>query len=301
MSAMKMHTNEADIDSDLVRLLLVRQFPQWSALPVKPVACAGTDNALYRLGEDMVVRMPRIHGATRQVELEQLWLPRLAPLLPLAIPVPMAKGQPGEGYPWHWSVYRWLEGERTTIEQTRNPRESAVALASFIASLQRVGVDDWPQRPPVSARAEPLSARDAAVREAMASLRGVIDVVRATEAWDAALATPEWTGTPVWVHADLHSANLLSTRGRISADLDFGCVGLGDPACDVMAAWLFLSSSTRDVFRGTLQVDDATWARARGWALSVGLIALPYYRRSNAEFAVIARRAIEEAASDHGG
>jgi aminoglycoside phosphotransferase (APT) family kinase protein len=232
------------------------------------------------------------------VEIEQLWLPRLARLLPLEIPVPIAKGEPGQGYPWHWSVYRWLDGQRATIEELENPQESAVDLAKFIASLQQISVTGWPQPPPVSARAERLSMRDTAVREAMASLQGVVDTKRATKAWEVALAAPGWAGTHVWVHADLHSANLLSKRGRISAVLDFGCLGLGDPACDVMAAWTFLSSSTRDAFRATLQVDDASWARARGWALSVGLIALPYYRTTNPAFAAIARRAIDEAASD---
>jgi aminoglycoside phosphotransferase (APT) family kinase protein len=140
----KMHTNEVHIDPDLVRRLLASQFPQWASLPPMPVEPTGTDNALYRIGDHRVVRLPRIHGATRQVEMEQLWLPRLAPLLPLEIPAPIAKGQPGEGYPWCWSVYRWLDGERMTIEQIANPGESAFELARFIVSLQQIDVTGWP-------------------------------------------------------------------------------------------------------------------------------------------------------------
>jgi aminoglycoside phosphotransferase (APT) family kinase protein len=300
MSISKMHGDEVNTDVSLVARLLTTQFPQWADLPIEPVHSAGTDNALYRLGDDMVVRLPRIHRATGQVDKEHQWLPRLAPLLPLAIPVPLAKGKPGEGYPWHWSIYRWLEGENATIERLADPRRAAIDLAQFITALQRIDATGGP--PPGLhnfSRGEPLAMRDAGARDAIATLRGALDVEAVTAVWDAAIEAPAWSGPPVWLHGDLQSGNLLVVEGRLSAVIDFGGLGVGDPACDVMAAWTFLSAETRDVFRAALQVDDATWARGRGWALSVGLIALPYYQNSNPALAGIARRAIHEALADY--
>ncbi len=300
MTAGKMHDDEMDTDAPLVGRLLAAQFPQWADLPIEPVPSAGTDNALYRLGDDMVVRLPRIHWAVGQVEEEHTWLPRLAPFLPLAIPVPLAKGEPGEGYPWHWSVYRWLEGETATIERIANPRQAAIDLAQFIAALQRLDATGGPPPGPHnSSRGEPLAMRDTETRDAIAILRGTLDADTMTAVWDTAIEAPAWHGPLVWLHGDLQSGNLLAVQGRLSAVIDFGCLSVGDPACDVMAAWLYLSAETRDVFRATLQVDDATWARGRGWALSVGLIALPYYQNTNPVLAGIARRAIAEVLADY--
>ena len=299
MSVGKMHVDEVDTNVSLVVRLLTAQFPQWADLPIEPVHSAGTDNALYRLGDDMVVRLPRIHWATGQADKEHQWLPRLAPFLPLAIPVPLAKGKPGEGYPWHWSVYRWLEGENATSERIANPRQAATDLAQFIAALQRIDATGGP--PPGqhnSFRGEPLAMRDTRTRDAIAILRGTFDADAMTAVWDAAIKAPAWHRPPVWLHGDLQSGNLLAVQGRLNAVIDFGCLGVGDPACDVMVAWLYLSAETRDVFRAVLQVDDATWARGRGWALSVGLIALPYYQSTNPVLAGIARRAIDEALAD---
>jgi aminoglycoside phosphotransferase (APT) family kinase protein len=299
MSAGKMHFNEVNTHVSLVVRLLTSQFPQWAGLPIAPVHSAGTDNALYRLGDDMVVRLPRVDWAVGQVEKEHLWLPRLAPFLPLAIPVPLAKGEPGEGYPWHWSVYRWLEGENATSDRITDPSQAATDLAHFVAALQRT---DPTGGPPAGAhnshRGVPLAMRDRQTRAAIAALHGVLDALAVTRAWDAALQAPSWRGTPVWIHGDLQPGNLLAQGGRLSAVIDFGCLGVGDPACDVMAAWLFLSRETRDAFRAVLQVDDATWARGRGWALSFGLIALPYYQNTNPVLAGIARRAIDEALAE---
>ena len=296
----KMHADEVDTDVSLVVRLLTAQFPQWADLPIKPVPSAGTDNALYRLGVDMVVRLPRIHWAVGQVDKEHEWLPRLAPHLPLAIPMPLAKGEPGEGYPWHWSVCRWLEGENATSERIANPRQAAIDLAQFIAALQQIDATGGPPPgPDNSYRGEPLAMRDVGTREAIATLRGMLDAKAATAVWDAAIEAPAWPRPPVWIHGDLQSGNLLAVDGRLSAIIDFGCLGVGDPACDVMAAWIHLPAETRDVFRVALQVDDATWARARGWALHFGLIALPYYHSTNPVLAGIARRVIEEVLADH--
>ncbi len=299
MCAGKMHADEADIDASLVRRLLAAQFPEWAGLPISPVDSAGTDNALYWLGDDMVVRLPRIPGATGQVEKEHRWLPRLAPLLPLAIPVPIAKGMPAEGYSWPWSVYQWLEGEIATMERIAEPRKVASELGRFVAALQRIDTTGGP--PPggrLSSRGEPLATRDAETRDAIAALHGMLDTAAVTAAWEAALRAPAWQGPAVWLHGDLLATNLLARWGRLCAVIDFGCLGLGDPACDVMTAWMYLSAATRDAFRAALPVDEATWARGRGWALSIGLIALPYYRSTNPVLAAIARRAIDEALAD---
>jgi len=294
MSAGRMHADEVDTDIDLVVRLLAAQFPRWAGLPISPVASAGTDNALYRLGADKVVRLPRIDWAIGDVAKEQQWLPKLAPFLPLAIPVPLAKGQPGEGYPWDWSIYRWLEGEEATIQGMADPRQAAIDLAQFIAALQLIDVTGAPP----AGRGVPLAQRDAPTRAAIETLHGLIDTDAVTALWDGAIEAPAWHGPPVWVHGDLRPGNLLALQGRLSAVIDFGGLGVGDPACDVMAAWMFLSAETRNVFRAALQVDQATWVRGRGWALSVGLIALPYYQTTNPELAGIARRAIQEALAD---
>ncbi len=296
MSTGRMHADELDISAPLVQRLLAAQFPQWADLPLTPVRSAGTDNALYRLGADMVVRLPRIHWAVGQAEKEHRWLPHLAPHLPLAIPLPLALGEPDTGYPWRWAVHHWLPGENATAAHIVDPRQAALDLARFIAALQRIDATSWPPpRPDDSYRGEPLIRRDAPTRAAITALRDVIDTDAATAVWEAALAAPPWSGPPVWLHGDLQAGNLLAVQGRLSAVIDFGCLGVGDPAGDVMAAWLYLGADTRDLFRAVLQVDDATWARGRGWALSVGLIALPYYRDTNPVLAGIARRAIDEA------
>jgi aminoglycoside phosphotransferase (APT) family kinase protein len=296
MSAGKLHTDEWDIDAALVRRLLTAQFPQWAGLTLAPVESAGTDNVLYRLGGDMVVRLPRIARATGQGEKEHRWLPELAPVLPLAIPVPLAEGRPGESYPWCWSVYRWLEGETASAGRVADPRQAACALGQFVAAMQRIDPSGGP-RPGASnsSRGVPLAMRDAETRGAIRALSDMYDTAALSAAWEAALAAPAWHGPPVWLHGDLHAANPLADRGRLCAVIDFGCLGVGDPACDVMVAWTYLSPETRDVFRAELAVDDATWSRGRGWALSMGAIALPYYHRSNPVLAAIARRAIDQA------
>lgn len=300
MSAGKMHTNEVETSVSLVAKLLATQFPKWAELPIEPVLSAGTDNALYRLGDVMVVRLPRIPSATGQIDKEHQWLPRLTPLLPLPIPVPLARGKPGEGYPWYWSIYTWLEGENATPPRIINPRQTVTDLAEFIAALQRIDATGGPSPGPNnSSRGVPLSMRDEQTRGAITTLDGMIDNEAVTAVWEAALLAPAYDRAPVWIHGDLHSENLLVHQGQLSAVIDFGCLGVGDPACDVMAAWLFFSAETRDLFRAELQVDDATWARGRGWALSVGLVALPYYQNTNPILAGIARKAIDEAIFDY--
>lgn len=296
-----MHADEVDTDVSLVGRLLAAQFPQWAGLPLHPVPSGGTANAIYRLGDDLAVRLPRIHQAIGQAAKEQQWLPRLAPHLPLAIPVPLVMGAPGEGYPWRWSVYRWIEGENATIERLADPRQAATDLARFIAALHRIDPTGGPLAGPHNFdRGVPLALRDAPTRAAIAALHGLFpDTAAATAAWEAALQTPAWSGPPVWVHGDLQSGNLLAVQGRLSAVIDFGGLGVGDPACDLIVAWNLFPANVRDVFRSALPVDDATWARGRGWALSVGLIALPYYWATSPAMVRYARHTIAEVLADH--
>jgi aminoglycoside phosphotransferase (APT) family kinase protein len=291
---------ERTIDAALVSRLLAAQFPQWAGFPIEPVDSAGTDNAIYRLGDDLAVRLPRIPKAAGQVAKEHRCLPRLAPLLPLAIPVPLGKGSPAEGYPWHWSVCRWITGETATLERLADPRRAAIALARFVPALQRIDPDGGPPCGPHNEfRGVPLAMRDLPTHAAIAALRGTLDTAAAAAAWEAALRAPAWQGPAVWLHGDLHSGNLLAERGRLSAVSDFGLLAVGDPACDLMVAWTLLPAETRRGFRAALPVDDATWARARGWALSFGLIALAGHLNTSPVLAGIARHAVDEALADH--
>lgn len=289
MSTGKMHADEININTSLVRRLLASQFPQWAKLPIMPVRSAGTDNALYRLGKELAVRLPRIGWAAGQMEKEHDWLPKLAPHLPLAIPAPLAQGVPGEGYPWRWSIYRWLAGVDLFARPLSDQRQLARDLARFIAALRRI---DTTGAPPAD-RGVPLAQRDADTRAAIAALRGMLDTEAATAAWEAALRAPEWDGPPTWLHGDLLPTNLLVRGRRLSAVIDFGGLGVGDPACDLMPAWSILAGESRQIFRAALAVDNAMWARGRGWALSVALIALPYYRTTNPILASISRRSID--------
>jgi aminoglycoside phosphotransferase (APT) family kinase protein len=207
---------------------------------------------------------------------------------------------PAEGYPWPWSIYQWLEGENATIERIADPRQAATELAQFVAALQRI--DPAGGSPPGannSFRGVPLAMRDSLTRAAIATLHSTLDAGAVTSTWEAALQVRAWNGPAVWLHGDLLAGNLLAQKGRLSAVIDFGCLGVGDPACDVMVAWTYLSAEAREAFRAALPVDDATWARGRGWALSFGLIALPYYKISNPVLSGIARHAIDEALADH--
>lgn len=292
-----MHADEVATDASLVRRLLAAQFADWADLPIERVPSAGTDNAIYRLGNDMAVRLPRTRWATGQVEREHRWLPRLAPHLPLAIPTQLAMGVPALGYPWRWAVYRWLEGENATHDRIADLREAATDLARFIAVLQRIDATGGPREG--RSRGVPLAERDGPTRAAIAALQGVLDTDAVTVQWEEALRAPVWPGPDVWLHGDLNEGNLLVQNGRLSAVIDFGTMAVGDPACDLMVAWTLLTAETREVFRTALPFDDATWTRGRGWALSWGLIVLPYYKHTNPGLCRIAEYTIGEVLGDH--
>lgn len=273
-----MHADEVDINAALVRRLVSAQFPEWAKLSIATVPSWGTDNALYRLGMDKVARLPRHEPTVGRLEQEHYWLRELAPHLPFAVPEPLARGLPAEGYPWAWSVYRWLEGSPATAERVADEDRLASDLVELIAALQRIDADGGPPPSRLNAfRGEPLARRDEQTRTWIATLAGRIDVISATGLWNAALGAPAWDGPPVWIHGDLDARNLLVRNGRLSGVIDWGCLGVGDPAWDVMVAWKLLSAQTRTGFRAALAIDDATWIRAQGLALSQAVGALSYY------------------------
>lgn len=289
-----MHADEVDIDEAVVRRLLDAQVPHWTGLQLQPVGSWGTDNALYRLGGELVVRLPRVEWAVDDVAKEQTWLPRLAPHLPLAIPTPLHYGRPDGGYPWPWSVYRWLDGAHPSADALHDEDRLARDLAGFLAALRAVETAGGP----AASRGVPLAERDASTRAAIDELADRIDADAATDAWEEALGAPVWDGPPVWIHADLEPDNLLVTHGRLSAVLDFGTLGVGDPAADLIVAWNLMTAPGRDVLRAELGGENAMWARGRGWALSIAVIALPYYWTTNPPLVASSLRVLREVLDD---
>ena len=295
----KKSEGQVDIALDDAVHLLTTQFPHWAHLAIEPIKSAGTDNALFSLGNDMVIRMPRATWATQQVDKEQEWLPRLAPHLPLPVPVPLAQGCPDETYPWSWSVYTWIEGEDLHTAKIDNQEKMARDIAAFIKALRGIDAASGPlSGKHNNYRGVPLAVLDRTVRRSIGELEGLIDTDAASLAWDAALATPVWEGEPVWVHGDLQAGNLLARNGQLCSVIDFGLSGVGDPAADMIVAWNLLDDADREIFRSEVGVDEATWTRGRGWALYTGLVALPYYLDKNPVIVRSSRRVISEVLAD---
>jgi aminoglycoside phosphotransferase (APT) family kinase protein len=269
---------EVEIGPDLVRALLEAQHPDLAGRPLVPLA-SGWDNELLRLGDDLLVRLPRREIAAELVRHEQRWLPELAPRLPLPVPAPVRVGRPGSGYPWPWSVLPMFAGDIAALVRLGDPAASAHLLGRFLGALHRPAPEDYPVNP---LRGVPLSARDAMTRARIAELDGSIDAPVARRRWREALDVPSWPGVPMWLHGDLHPANLLVERGELSAVLDFGDITGGDPATDLGVAWMLLPTSEhaslRDGYRASrgVAIDDDTWQRGRGWALSVSLAFLQH-------------------------
>ncbi|HEY0699725.1 MAG TPA: aminoglycoside phosphotransferase family protein [Micromonospora sp.] len=279
------------IDAALVRKLVAEQFPHWADLPIRPVEVDGWDNRTFRLGGTMSVRLPSAPGYAPQVEKEQRWLPVLAPHLPLPIPVPLAMGTPGAGYPFHWSVNRWIEGQTARLDRIDDLTRFAVDLAEFLSALQRVDATDGPAAGAHSCfRGASLSHYDTETRHAIDTLRDQIPAALATEVWQTACEANS-AGRPVWFHGDVATGNLLVRRGRLTGVIDFGTSGVGDPACDVTIAWTLFSGRSRRAFRTALAVDPACWARARGWALWKALITIT---RPDPVEAMAARHVLDE-------
>ncbi|WP_137994175.1 aminoglycoside phosphotransferase family protein [Streptomyces vilmorinianum] len=284
---------------DLVRRLIAAQFPQWAELPVTRVPSAGTDNDMYRLGDGLAVRLPKTAETARSIGKEQRWLPHLAPHLPLPVPVPVGNGVPGEGYDLPWAVYDWLDGANAFDEPIADLAHAAVELGRFGAALRRVDATGGPR----SSRGGHVTEwADGSMEGAIRDLgdEGVFDPDVVTEVWESVLRLPQWDDRPpVWVHGDLLPGNLLARDGRLSAVIDFGAIGTGDPACDMIAAWSLLTAETRPLFREAAEVDDATWARGRGWALCWGVVSEHYFRDTNPVLATVARRTRAEALAEY--
>ena len=288
-----------DISPELVSQLIAEQFPQWAHLSIQPVEPGGWDNKTFHLGKTMSVRLPSAQGYAPQVEKEHRWLPGLAPLLPLPIPVPLAKGVPGSGYPWPWSVYGWLEGETITLERIDNLEHFATNLGQFLRALQNIDSVGGPPPGQHSAfRGGPLAFYNAETRSAIKALEGEIDSRAATKVWEMALSS-SWQGKPVWFHGDVAVGNLLVLEGRLNAVIDFGCSGVGDPACDLVIAWTLFSDKSREAFRAALPLEGAEWARGRGWALWKALITIAQDLEIDPVKARETQRVIDEVLEDH--
>jgi aminoglycoside phosphotransferase (APT) family kinase protein len=276
---MKLHPGEVDIDAALVEGLVREQFPRLLG-PIREVRSTGTVNAIYRLGERHYVRLPRLAHWVTDLEMESAWLPRLAPRVSLRVPVPVASGEPTEAYPFRWAVYEWIQGAPYDGE---DEPAAAEALAGFVAELRAIG---------------PLPGAPRGGRRPLAELADETRAVlsgAALEAWERALDAPVWDGSePVWIHTDLLRPNVLVDGDRVRAVIDFGGVGMGDPAADVIPAWAVFGPAGREVFRRALEVDDGVWERARGYALHQAAMIVPYYARTNPGFVVHARRTIEQ-------
>jgi len=275
---------ELKIDTAIVRHLVSTQFPQWKDLPIRPIALCGWDNKTFHLGKDMLVRMPNSAKYALQVEKEHKWLPKLAALLPLPIPEPLAMGKPASMYPWKWSIYRYLEGDTAASTPPSNLSDFAKDLAQFLMALQCIDPTGGPLPGPDNFyRGGDLRVYDAETRQAIAELKGKIDTDTAIKIWEAAIGT-SWQRAPVWVHGDISLGNLLMQKGRLSAVIDFGQLAIGDPSCDLAIAWTFFQGKNREIFRSSLPLDPETWARGRAWALWKALItAAGYTDPNNAE------------------
>lgn len=299
MAASTHSDGRAGIDSALVKRLIAAQFPQWKDLPVAPVEVDGWDNRTYRLGDEMTARLPTGAGYVPAVAKENEWLPRLAPLLPFAVPPVLGQGEPGEGFPFPWSVRGWLPGETAHRGRIEDMSCFAVSVAEFVLALQRCDPTGGPLAGEHSwYRGAPPAYYDTETRRCLAELDGRVDVERVAAVWEAALAA-EWRGSPVWFHGDIASGNLLVVDGRLSAVIDFGTSGVGDPACDLVIAWTMFAGEDREAFRQAVGQDAGTWARARGWALWKELLVLADCSDSDPERAAARRHVISEILAAH--
>jgi aminoglycoside phosphotransferase (APT) family kinase protein len=286
------------IDASVARRLIDRQFPQWSDLPIRPVAADGWDNRTFRLGSDLTVRLPTGDWYAKQVEKEQRWLPVLAPQLPVPIPTPVAQGEPDASYPYPWSVYRWLDGDLASKAPIADLPAFASHLAGFLRALGRVDASGGPAPGRHNFfRGGSLATYEDEALEALDRLGAEVDAAAVMPVWEAAMSTT-WDREPVWFHGDVATGNLLVRDGRLAAVLDFGSSGVGDPACDVVIAFTFFSGASRDRFRAALGADAGTWSRGRGWCLWKALISLVGHLENDSPDAALARRDIVEVLAD---
>ncbi len=282
--------NRGEITADVAARLVAEQFPQWADLSVVPVGLNGWDNTTFRLGDELSIRLPSADGYVAQVDKEHWWLPVLARHLPLPIPEPVAIGRPDDRFPRPWSIYRWIEGEPACAGRIADLTVFAADLAGFLAALHTIDANGGPPPGVHSAfRGGPLTTWDEQTRKSIRLLAEDIGAGAATKVWDTALAST-WEQAPVWVHGDVTASNLLIADGALQAVIDFGCAAVGDPACDLVMAWTFFAGDSATVFRRSLPFDDATWARARGWALWKALITISYQKEGGGDAQAAARR-----------
>jgi aminoglycoside phosphotransferase (APT) family kinase protein len=261
-----------EINDGLVRQLVNDQFPQWCDLEIKPVATQGWDNRTFHLGSDMTVRLPSSESYAPQAEKEQDWIPILSSMLPFQVPVLLAKGKPSEVFPYKWGIYKWLDGENLELESINDISKLAKDLAHFLNELQKIDTSNAPLAGQhCFYRGAPLSVYDTETKRAIQNLSDTINAKLAIEIWDKAVMT-KWERLPVWFHGDIAKGNLLTKNGELYAVIDFGCCGVGDPACDLSIAWTFFSEDSRQMFKTELDLDEHTWQRGRAWALWKALI-----------------------------
>ncbi len=291
-------TTMMKIDVQLISALLNAQLPAWSDLPIEALSSEGTDNAVFRIGSDLVARLPKVEWAAGQPAREHQWLSFLASKLPLEIPASIVLGLPGFGYPWHWSVHSWSSGKSATRVDLENPA-AAERLAGFLAAMRAINASGGPESGAEnSQRGVPLTERDASVRRALEELHDEPGIAAATAVWDDALSAPACCSEPVWLHGDLQPTNLIMRHGQLAAVIDFGLMGVGDPACDLMAGWTCFGRVSRRIFLSATKADEATVRRGRGWAVSTALIALAYYRHTNPVMAQTSRSTMAEVVCD---
>lgn len=296
-SCRPLHEGELTIGDRLVKTLVADQFPQWSDLPLRRVRSTGTVHAIYRVGDELAVRLPLLEQWAPDLDREVEWVTRFGAELPIEVPVPVAVGQPGSGYPVPWMIVKWIEGENATFRTLIDLGDAARRLGEVVRVLRGIDTDgvDFAHY-----KGSPLATRDAATRLAVDQVADEFDSGELVRAWEDALQASDWAGPPAWFHSDLHSGNLLARDGRLVAVIDWGDCAVGDPAIDAIAGWWLFDAESREVFREAAGFDDETWSRGRGWALSVALVALPYYVQSNPGFADMSRRAIREVLADRG-
>ena len=288
-----LHHDELKIDLPLVRALVDGALPDFAALPLRQLESSGSTNALFRLGDDLLVRLPRQPGGSAEIDKEATWLPLIAPSLPVAVPEIVALREPGFGYPERWSLVRWLEGSVPSVPdagvRSEPPRrELARDLAEVVAAIREIDVPPDAQADAALRwyRGDPLATRDAPTRDAIAACRTLdgltLDLDEVSRVWRDAMRLPDAhrASGPRWYHGDLFAENLLVRDGRLTAILDFGGLGIGDPTIDLIVAWEVLDDAARDVFREATRADESSWLRARAWALSLAIITFPYYWRT---------------------
>jgi aminoglycoside phosphotransferase (APT) family kinase protein len=271
VAAQNMPAAEIDIADGLVRRLLADQHPDLATLPLALVA-NGWDNAIFRLGSDLAIRLPRRQMGADLVVNEQRWLPELASRLPLPVPVPLRVGLPSGDYPWNWTVVAWFDGDVAADVALADALVEAQRLGRFVDALHTPAPADAPVNP---FRGQPIDELRPRVLDSIERLGSSIDAGAVTAQLDRLTDVADWTGAPLWLHGDLHSANLLVRDGTICAVIDFGDITSGDPAVDLAIGWMLFDGAALDEFRASAgPVDDATWSRAQAWALHFALLYL---------------------------